>query len=148
MEIFDALKVFFTKKGALDNSWSPYMVSRFLSMDSKFRSVSFLANNYVYYVNADIMKGLFFFYLPRYDRAPYIRYMKSMKEKESEYQGIFMALQNYYQWTDAELNGYKSFYVNLFEDKEQLEAYKNFIGGASDEIKKRKKKISNTKSKR
>jgi hypothetical protein len=128
MEIFDALKVLFTKKGSLDDSWSPYIVSRFLSMDSKFRSVSFLANNYIYYVDAEIMKGLFFFFLPRYDKTPYLRYIKSLKEKESEYQEIFARLQDYYKWTDAELGNYKGFYVDLFEDKEQLAKYKYFMG--------------------
>lgn len=146
MEIFDALKILFTKKGALDDSWSPYIVNRFLSMDRKFRSVSFLANNYLFYGDREILKGIFFFFLPRYEKAPFIRYTKSLKEKESEYQDIFTALQGYYKWTDAELENYKSFYVDLFEDKEQLMAYKNFVGVANEK-QKSKKKNSDTKSK-
>lgn len=125
MEIFDQLKVLFTKSGPLDDI-NTYMITRFLSMDAQFRRVAFLANNY--WVNDDIKKGIFWFFLPKYSKAPFIKYIKSKKEVESDYQDVLNALRKYYQWSDNELELYSGYYLEVFKDKDKLENVKAFMG--------------------
>ena len=126
MEIFDTLGIFFTKKGSIDESWSSFMVNRFLSMDEKYRKIAFLANNY--YISDDIKSGIYWFFLPKLSKAPWIRYVKSKKEKESEFAEIFSLLQKYYEWSDAELEMYIPYYLELFQTEDNIIKHKEFLG--------------------
>jgi len=137
MNLYEALKIIFTKKGELDKTWSPVIVNKFLSMSSieDAKIISIELNNYVFWIHQDMLEKLYMNLIPK-QRPPFIRYIKAQKEIEQEYDFILKEAQTYFHWTNNELKANKHIILKQLENKETLKRLLFFIGADMTILKK------------
>lgn len=144
--LFDDLKTLFHKQTRLSDKPQWFILNRYLSMCQipEVRDFSFKLDKYIMtkkgHKNSHIIETLVKVNIPT-QRAPFIKYIRKPTEKAQEFDFIFKDLQNYFGWTNKELEAEKLILIELLKDKKELEKILKFIGADKKYFKKYKIEI-------
>jgi len=102
--MFNIISNIYTKRNSkwideIDNNIAPVLILKWLSMNDKIITHVNYLNKYVYWLEPKHFLSLAWAIIPKYSKAPFIKYMKK-QEEENLYEELFIKIRKVLEMSD------------------------------------------------
>ena len=122
MNIFEILNKLYTSKTCVwikdieDKNIQPFLINRWLSMNRELSSYCKVLDGYIFYLSPKHWLQLTWNVIPKREKMPFVKYIKSEKEKEEEYNFLIKKIRKYLQIADNDWEYIKGYFIKDIEN--------------------------------
>jgi len=131
MEIFEIVNKLYTTKSLEwikdleNNEINPLLINRWLSMNTEILPQCKELEKYVFTLSPKHYLQFAWNIVPKYSKAPFRKYIKSVGDKEFEYDYLVVKIRKYLQMSDNDWNATKKYFIKDIEEN-KIEYFKMF----------------------